>query len=89
MGGMDELNAELKYVFGDVVVKKNVVLYQEVARLPRFISEYLISSLGKEKAEEAKYRGFFNTIGDVEHVEIVRLYVEEQLSMEKIAKQLW
>jgi ATP-dependent Lon protease len=47
--GMDELNAKLKYIFGDVVVKKDVVLYQEVARLPRFISEYLISSLGKEK----------------------------------------
>jgi ATP-dependent Lon protease len=46
---MDELNAKLKYIFGDVVVKKDVVLYQEVARLPRFISEYLISSLGKEK----------------------------------------
>jgi len=49
MGGMDELNAKLRYVFGDVVVRKDVVLYQEVARLPRFISEYLISSLGKEK----------------------------------------
>lgn len=49
--GMDELNAKLKYVFSDVVVKKDVVLYQEVARLPRFISEYLISSLGKEKPD--------------------------------------
>jgi ATP-dependent Lon protease len=47
--GMDELNAKLKYVFGDVVVRKDVVLYQEVARLPRFISEYLVSSLGKER----------------------------------------
>jgi predicted ATP-dependent Lon-type protease len=47
--GMDELNDKLKYVFGDVVVRKDIVLYQEVARLPRFISEYLISSLGKEK----------------------------------------
>jgi ATP-dependent Lon protease len=46
---MDELNAKLKYVFGDVVVRKDVVLYQEVARLPRFISEYLISSLGRER----------------------------------------
>ena len=49
MGGMDELDAKLRYVFGDVVVRKDVVLYQEVARLPRFISEYLISSLGKER----------------------------------------
>ncbi len=48
MGRMDELNAKLKYVFGDVVVRKDVVLYQEVARLPRFISEYLISELGTE-----------------------------------------
>jgi ATP-dependent Lon protease len=47
--GMDELNDKLKYVFGDVVVRKDIVLYQEVARLPRFISEYLISSLGKER----------------------------------------
>jgi ATP-dependent Lon protease len=48
---MDELNVKLRYVFGDVVVRKDVVLYQEVARLPRFISEYLISSLGKEKPD--------------------------------------
>ena len=48
---MDELNAKLRYVFGDVVVRKDIVLYQEVARLPRFISEYLISSLGKERPE--------------------------------------
>jgi len=48
---MDELNAKLKYVFSDVVVRKDVVLYQKVARLPRFISEYLISSLGKEKPD--------------------------------------
>jgi len=48
---MDELNAKLKYVFGDVVVKKDAVLYQEVVRLPRFISEYLISSLKKEEPE--------------------------------------
>lgn len=51
--GMDELNAKLRYVFGDVVVRKDVVLYQEVARLPRFISEYLISSIGKEKPERS------------------------------------
>ncbi len=49
--GMDELNAKLRYVFGDVVVRKDVVLYQEVARLPRFISEYLISSLGKDRPD--------------------------------------
>ena len=47
--GMDELNVKLRYVFGDVVVRKDIVLHQEVARLPRFISEHLISSLGKEK----------------------------------------
>jgi len=51
--GMDELNAKLRYVFGDVVVRKDVVLYQEVARLPRSISEYLISSLGKENPERS------------------------------------
>jgi ATP-dependent Lon protease len=51
MGGMEELNAKLRYVFGDVIVRKDVVLYQEVARLPRFISEYLISSLGREKPD--------------------------------------
>jgi predicted ATP-dependent Lon-type protease len=51
MGRMDELNAKLRYVFGDVIVRKDLVLYQEVARLPRFISEYLVSSLGKEKPD--------------------------------------
>jgi ATP-dependent Lon protease len=51
MGRMDDLNSKLRYIFGDVTVRKDVVLYQEVSRLPRFISEYLISSLGREKPE--------------------------------------
>lgn len=59
---MDEVNAKLKYVFGDVVVRKDVVLYQEVARLPRFISEYLISSLGKEAPEREDLRKIANMV---------------------------
>jgi ATP-dependent Lon protease len=62
--GMDELNDKLKYVFGDVVVRKDIVLYQEVARLPRFISEYLISSLGKEKPSREDLEMIGRTISE-------------------------
>jgi len=59
---MDDLNATLKCVFGDVIVRKDVVLYQEVARLPRFISEYLISSLGKEKPDRSDLERVANLV---------------------------
>lgn len=42
-----------------------------------------------EHSEELKYgeeRGTFKTIGDEEHVEIIRLYLGEKLSMDKIHK---
>jgi len=41
-----------------------------------------------EPVKEAQYRGKFKTVGDVEHGRIIRLYVEEGLSMDKIARQL-
>jgi len=41
-----------------------------------------------EAAEEAEYRGKNKTVSDREHAEIIRLYLEELLSMEKIARKL-
>ena len=42
----------------------------------------------EEVPEEAEYRGKYRTIGDREHAEIIALYVEEELSIDKIARQL-
>jgi len=40
---LTELDEKAKKVFGDVTVNKGLAMRHEVARLPRFISEYLIS----------------------------------------------
>lgn len=40
---MTELEEKIQRTFGEVAVKKGLALRLEVARLPRFISEYLIS----------------------------------------------
>jgi len=36
---------------------------------------------------EGEYRGTFRTVSDKEHAEMIRLYIEEGLSYEKIAEQ--
>jgi hypothetical protein len=41
-----------------------------------------------EELNEGEYRGTFITVSDKEHAEIIRLYIEEELSYEKIADQL-
>jgi hypothetical protein len=41
-----------------------------------------------EELNEGEYRGTFKTVSDTEHTEIIRLYVEEGLSYQKIAEQL-
>lgn len=41
-----------------------------------------------EPVEKGEYRGAFKTVGDLEHAEIIKLYVEEGLSMNKIAEQI-
>ena len=41
-----------------------------------------------EELKEGEYRGTFRTVSDSEHAEIVRLYIKEGLSYEKIAEQL-
>jgi predicted DNA-binding protein YlxM (UPF0122 family) len=43
---------------------------------------------GEEEIEEGGYRGTFRTVSDPEHSEIIRLYIEEDLSYEKIAEQI-
>ncbi len=41
-----------------------------------------------EPVETGEYRGTFKTVGDREHAEIIRLYVEEVSSIDKIAERL-
>jgi len=41
-----------------------------------------------EQVRKGLYRGSYRTIGDEEHISIIRLYVEDDLSMNKIAEKL-
>jgi len=41
-----------------------------------------------EPVEKGEYRGAFTTVGDKEHAEIIKLYVEDGLSMNKIGEKL-
>jgi hypothetical protein len=41
-----------------------------------------------ELIERGEYRGTHSTVGDVEHAEIIKLYVDEGMSMNKIAEKL-
>jgi len=38
--------------------------------------------------KESEWRGSFKTVSDKEHVEIIRLYAEENIGMTKIAEQV-
>jgi len=40
---MDNVSAKLKYIFDQAVVKKDLILYGHIGRIPRFIAEYLIA----------------------------------------------
>jgi len=40
-----------------------------------------------EELNEGEYRGTFRTVNDREHAEMIRLYIEEGLSYEKIAEE--
>jgi hypothetical protein len=55
--------------------------------------ENIISNVGikveyGEPTYEGEYRGAFRTVGDKEHAEMIRLYVEEELGFNKIAESL-
>jgi len=41
-----------------------------------------------EELKEAQFKGSYTTVSDVEHVEIIRLYIEENMSMVAIAEKL-
>ena len=55
--------------------------------------ENILSNVGikveyGEQTFDGEYKGTFRTVGDKEHAEIVRLYVEEELGFNKIAEVL-
>jgi hypothetical protein len=55
--------------------------------------ENILSNVGikaeyGEPTHEGEYRGTFRTVGDKEHAEMIRLYVEEKLGINKIAEML-
>ena len=41
-----------------------------------------------EPLYEGEYKGTFRTVGDKEHAEMIRLYTEEELGINKIAEML-
>jgi hypothetical protein len=41
-----------------------------------------------EPIEKGEYRGTHSTVGDIEHAEMIKLYVDEGLSMNRIAEKL-
>ena len=41
-----------------------------------------------EELQEAKFKGSYSTVSDKEHVQIIRLYIEENMSMVAIAEKL-
>jgi hypothetical protein len=52
---------------------------------------YILKNVGVkvecgEPLHEGEYRGTFRTVSDREHAEMIRLYIEEGLSLEKIAE---
>jgi ATP-dependent Lon protease len=46
---MDEVSSRLKYIFGAAAVRKDLSLYGHIGRMPRFIAEYLISLICRDK----------------------------------------
>jgi hypothetical protein len=55
--------------------------------------ENILSNVGirveyEEPLFEGEYKGTFKTVGNKEHEEIVRLYIEEGLGINKIAEML-
>lgn len=59
---MTELEEKIRKAFGDVVVDKGLAIRHEVARLPRFISEYLIS---RYSAKYPNRETAFNKLAEV------------------------
>jgi hypothetical protein len=41
-----------------------------------------------EPIEKGEYRGTHTTVGDMEHADIIKLYVEEGLSLNKITERI-
>lgn len=55
--------------------------------------ENILASVGVkveygEQLKEPEYKGAYKTVGDIEHSDIVRLYLEEGLGMLEISKSL-
>jgi len=49
MSSIDEVSSRLKAVYGDAVVRKDLVLHGHIGRIPRFIAEYLIALTCKDE----------------------------------------
>ena len=52
MSKIDAVSSKLKNIFEDAVVKKDLILYGHIGRLPRFIAEYLIANICGDRMNE-------------------------------------
>jgi len=79
VNNMDAISAKLKSVFGDAVVRKDLILYSHIGRLPRFIAEYLIASICGDRIDEKCLRRVS---------EIVERYYREPQEKERVKYEL-
>lgn len=54
MVNQDELSAKLKFHYGDYVVDKGIANMQDIRRVPKFVSEHLLTKISNE-SDEGKF----------------------------------
>lgn len=78
-----------------VLTKKGCIGFGEFPEVPwhKRERENILKAVGVkceygEPVETGEYRGTFKTIGDHEHADIIHVYAEEGIGMQKIGKEL-
>lgn len=74
----DELNAKLKFHYGEYVVDKGIANMQDIRRVPRFVSEHLLTKISDESDEQK----FSEKL--VKMIELVNMLYPEAKDKDKI-----
>jgi ATP-dependent Lon protease len=83
MTTQDELNAKLKFHFKNGIVNKNLAQRQEIIRLPRFVSEFLLTDLSEYEDDKEKFNQEFKRV-----VELINDYYPEPKDKDRILHKL-
>ena len=83
MVSQDELNAKLKYHYGGCVVNKKLSQRQEITRLPRFVSEFLLTKLSEYEDDQEKFSQELTKI-----IEFIEEHYPEPRDKDKILNKL-